>query len=208
MSKSKVSKTTISNPEYNYQRQCEDSAHINTLGPTELSELVEFVKDKKDVEMQILFPVRESSMTVPMTKELENIFSPLVSTNNHFEILEEAILNRIKEQKTEGERNTTLESLFKRTSHYQKVKDILVKEGLCQPVTYMYKDRKKGRKGNVLGIIETLKLKGYFIRQPSVLEIQGIALSFFATKISASYIVQYEFNEYEFEFIPYAVTLE
>lgn len=103
---------------------------------------------------------------------------------------------------------SNLESFFKSISEYKTIMEILVEQDLIQPNTYIWKDRKSGAKGFLVGLIKYLHLQGYYKREPTHKEIVLICANTFDLKLGIDTVKRKHGSDFDYAFIPLASTLD
>ena len=97
-----------------------------------------------------------------------------------------------------------LSDLFQNNESYEKIMDILVNKGHCQPITFIWKDEKKGSKSILASLIKNLHAKGYLTEKPSNDLILGIAKNTFGIDLKIDTVKQSKADKYIFKYIPSA----
>ncbi|MFT5822116.1 MAG: hypothetical protein ACI8ZM_003372 [Crocinitomix sp.] len=114
----------------------------------------------------------------------------------------------LEPKKSELDVVINLESFFKSIAQYKAIMEILVEQELIQSSTYLWRDRKGGAKGFLVGLIKYLFLQGYFKRNPSHKEIKSICANTFGLEVGIDTIKKKQSVDYTYSFVPIASTLE
>ena len=101
------------------------------------------------------------------------------------------------------------ESYFKDISSYKMIMELLVTNGYCAPITYIWQEAKKGNKSLLVGILKHLHKKGYYKNNDALTNIQvmHICKESFGVTIGIDTIKRTNsdsFDRSEMDFIPVA----
>ena len=90
--------------------------------------------------------------------------------------------------------NLTLELACKGSKEYESIKTWFIQNSFCDPVTFVWKDRKSGYKKTLSGYLRDLEIRNY-TEKLNDNEIQHIALNSFGIKIGISTIQHIKADE-------------
>jgi hypothetical protein len=107
---------------------------------------------------------------------------------------------------------TELSQLFEKTSRYNYIINLLANDDnkLCDPITKIWVDNKKGSKGYIIAIMKDLNNKGYFKKEIKTVTnemYQMMALNTFKKEVKIETVKKAKPEKFNLGFIPYASTL-
>jgi hypothetical protein len=117
--------------------------------------------------------------------------------------------NKIEEV-SEQKQSLTLKDVFADDSKFDYIMALLVDKGYCQPVTYIWKDLKKGHRGLIASILKYLHFQKYYQEKSGISneQIIEIALNTFRVVIKIDTVKKADPSDFDLSFIPIASTLQ
>lgn len=141
----------------------------------------------------------------------------IFSSNNLFAPLFQEHLNTSASQKENKKTNSAkknedlkLEMYFESISKYKKIMEVLVKKGLIQEHTYLWKDEGKSNKKLLASLLKHLHSQGYYKNNKRIKnsEIVEVALNSFGWEISIDLVKKVKGSDFPYSYIPPSSTLK